>query len=691
MFIFVKKVDMRIFIIFTLLYINQIFAYLNAQVIDPWVIEAENWDKEKYAGVTVANGMIGIVSSQEPFKVKDVVLSGAYDLYGRGRVSNFLRSFNLLNMQVGIDGEQINKGNIQHLKQQLDMKNGRFSVQLDFGDKAFITYSYYALRQLPFCVLMDVSITAKKDITLGASSVMEAPDALKEVQNYYNEIDRPHVVISLLTSLAKSPTGKLEMAASTSFLFSEHHGNEPRVIHEMWDNNMHLMKFSKKLKAGETYSFAITGSSITSAHHDDPLNEAERLTIFSKLEGKDRLINNHKAAWQELWKSDIQIVGDEQAQQDVHSMLYHLYSFVREGSNMSISPMGLSGLGYNGHIFWDSELWMYPALLVMQPKMAKSMIQYRFDRLEAARRNAFNHGYKGAMFPWESAGTGVEETPVWALSGPFEHHITGCVGFAAWNYYAMTQDKEWLRNIGWPLLKETADFWASRVERKGPGKYEINNVVAADEWAENVDNNAFTNAVAITNLKAATKAALLLGIVPDADWSLVAQNIPILQMNDEESGKIITQEHATYKGEGIKQADVNLLAFPLKFITDTAQIRRDLYYYSKRVPDQGTPAMTHAIFSLLSSRLGESNRAYQFFKESYEPNLNPPFRVIAETKGGTNPYFGTGAGGVLQAVLMGFGGLDLTDKGINQIKSTLPKHWKKLIITGVLGKTYVVE
>jgi len=691
MFIFVKKVDMRIFIIFTILYINQTFAYLNAQVVDPWVIAAENWDKEKYAGVTVANGMIGIVSSQEPFKVKDVVLSGAYDLYGRGRVSNFLRSFNLLNMQVGIDGEQINKGNIQHLKQTLDMKNGRFSVQLDFGDKAFITYSYYALRQLPFCVLMDVSITAKKDITIGASSVMEAPDALKEVQNYYNEIDRPHVVISLLTSLAKSPTGKLEMAASTSFLFSEHHGNEPRVIHEMWDNNMHLMKFSKKLKAGETYSFAITGSSITSAHHDDPLNEAERLTIFSKLEGKDRLINNHKAAWQELWKSDIQIVGDEQAQQDVHSMLYHLYSFVREGSNMSISPMGLSGLGYNGHIFWDSELWMYPALLVMQPKMAKSMIQYRFDRLEAARRNAFNHGYKGAMFPWESAGTGVEETPVWALSGPFEHHITGCVGFAAWNYFAVTQDKDWLRNTGWPLLKETADFWASRVERKGPGKYEINNVVAADEWAENVDNNAFTNAVAITNLKAATKAAVLLGFTPDPDWLLVAQNIPILKMKEESSGQIITQEHASYKGEGIKQADVNLLAFPLKFITDTAQIRRDLIYYSSRVPDQGTPAMTHAIFSLLSSRLGDSQKAYQFFKESYEPNLNPPFRVIAETKGGTNPYFGTGAGGILQAVLMGFGGLDITDKGINQVKSTLPKHWQKLIITGVLGKTYVVE
>jgi hypothetical protein len=152
---------------------------------------------------------------------------------------------------------------------------------------------------------MDISISVKKDITLGASSVMEAPDALKEVQNYYNEIDRPHVVISLLTSTAKSPTGKLLMCASNTFLFSEAHGQEPRVIHEMWDNNMHLMKFSKKLKAGETYRFSIAGSSITSAHHIDPLNEAERLTIFAKLEGRERLIQFHTQAWRELWESDI--------------------------------------------------------------------------------------------------------------------------------------------------------------------------------------------------------------------------------------------------------------------------------------------------------------------------------------------------------------------------------------------------
>jgi trehalose/maltose hydrolase-like predicted phosphorylase len=655
---------------------------------DPWKVKADLVDSRSYYGITVANGMIGVVSSPEPFKVKDVVLSGAYDLYGRGRVSNFLRSFNLLNMQIDINGRRVSASNVSNFTQELNMKEASFTATCTVGSQASISYTYYALRQLPFTVLMDVTITAKEPITLSAASVMEAPDALRDVQNYYNEIDRPHAVIQLLTSTAKSPTGKLQLCASNSFLFPEPHGQEPRVIHEMWDNNMHLMKFSKKLTAGQSYRFSIAGTSITSAHHDDPLNEAERMSLFARLEGRERLVQKHQKAWDDLWKSDVVIEGDNQAQQDVRSMLYHLYSFVREGNDLSVSPMGLSGLGYNGHVFWDTELWMYPALLVMQPALAKSLVEYRFQRLPAARRNAFSHGYRGAMFPWESAGTGVEETPVWALSGPFEHHITACVGLAAWNYYCVTQDKDWLREKGWPLLKETADFWASRVERNGPGKYDINNVVAADEWAENVDNNAFTNAAAKAVLQHATRAAGILGLPADPDWMLVASNIPILTM---ENG--VTKEHAAYAGEGIKQADVNLLAYPLREVTTPEQIKRDLQYYETRVPQEGTPAMTHAIFSLLYARLGDAENAYRLFKESYQPNLLPPFRVIAETKGGTNPYFATGAGGVLQSVLMGFGGLDLSETGIRQLKPILPPTWSSMKISGVgmEKKTFTIK
>jgi protein-glucosylgalactosylhydroxylysine glucosidase len=667
-------------LVLPVLFICTLFQKTSAQtstVIDPWVITASSPDPSNYYGVTVANGMIGIVSSPLPFQVKDVVLAGAYDLYGRGRVSNFLKSFNLLNMRFSVDGTDISSKNISSMKQTLNMQRASFTTSFNYQDKAIISYTYYALRQLPFTVLMDITVQAKKDIEIEAASVMEAPDALRDVQNYYNEIDRPHVVISLLTSTAKSPTGKLLMVASNTFLFGEPHGQEPRLIHEMWDNNMHLLKFKRKIKAGETYRFSIAGSSITSAHDEDPLNEAERLTIFAKLQGADRLISFHEKAWTDIWKSDIQISGDEQSQQDVHSMLYHLYSFTREGTSLSLSPMGISGLGYNGHVFWDADLWMFPALLVLHPEMAKSMIEYRYERLDAAKKNAFSHGYKGAMYPWESAASGVEETPVWALSGPFEHHITACVGLAAWNYYCVTQDKEWLRVKGWPIISATADFWASRVERNGPGHYDINNVVAADEWAENVDNNAFTNGAAKVLLQHATEAAGILGIKADPDWMKVSDNIPILQMNG------VTMEHAQYKGEGIKQADVNLLAYPLKLITDPAQIKKDLVFYQSRVPNQGTPAMTQAVFALLYSRLGQGDTAFHFLKDAYIPNLNPPFRVIAETKGGTNPYFATGAGGILQAMIMGFGGLDISSTGIVQVPSSLPAGWKKLNITGV--------
>ena len=203
---------------------------------------------------------------------------------------------------------------------------------------------------------------------------------------------------------------------------------------------MHLMKFKIKLKAGETYRFALVGSTMSSVHNNDPQNEVERLTIFAKLEGIERLESAHEKAWGNLWKSDIEINGDLTSQRAVRSAMYHLYSFARKGTAYSLSPMGLSGLGYNGHVFWDTELWMFPPLLVLQPEIAKSLLEYRFVRLEAAKQNAFAHGYDGVMFPWESAEDGSEDTPVWALTGPFQQHITATVGWAFWKYFEVTQD-----------------------------------------------------------------------------------------------------------------------------------------------------------------------------------------------------------------------------------------------------------
>ncbi|MEL7148008.1 MAG: glycoside hydrolase family 65 protein, partial [Bacteroidota bacterium] len=471
------------------------------------------------------------------------------------------------------------------------------------------------------------------------------------------------------------------------YIIPGEHNFAQELIHEDWDYNMHLTKFSRQLKKGETLNFQVVGSTIASAHVPDAFNEAERLTIYAMLEGKDRLLNRHLHEWEKLWTSDIQVDGPAEVQRDIRSALYHLYSFAREGTAYSLSPMGLSGLGYNGHVFWDTELWMYPPLLMLQPEIAKSLLEYRWKMLPEAKKNAFSHGYKGAMFPWESADTGQEATPVWALTGPFQHHITGCVGWSFWKYYEVTKDKEWLKERGYPMLKEVADFWTSRVERNGPGKYEIKNVIGANEWEENIDNNAFTNGMAITVLRYATQAANELRIRPNPDWAHVADNIPILKFSDG-----TTRENATYDGVMIKQADVNLLAFPLDVIRDEQQIMKDLRYYEKRMAPDG-PAMGNSVLTALYARSGNLKKAGEWFTKSYAPNKVPPFGVISETAGGTNPYFATGAGGMLQAILSGFGGLEITKDGIIQMKTGLPPGWKSLTISGVgvENKTYTIK
>src|SRR6266487_3369401 len=120
-----------------------LFTNVFSQSADIWKIKADKIDPSNYCGVTVANGMIGIVSSPEPFRVKDVVLAGAYDLYGRGRASNFLRSFNLLNMYLEVDGKRIDGKNASNMQQELDMKKASFTTTFDYIDKAFVTYTYY--------------------------------------------------------------------------------------------------------------------------------------------------------------------------------------------------------------------------------------------------------------------------------------------------------------------------------------------------------------------------------------------------------------------------------------------------------------------------------------------------------------------------------------------------------------------
>jgi len=635
-----------------------------------------------YAPASMANGCIGILPQKEPFAVEHVMLNHVFDAASPHVVSRVMRGINPFCLSMKIDNIKVDTSNISDWQQTIDMRRAVHQTSFHTLEKADVSYELCALRNLPYAGLIRVTVQACKDMLLEVRSGMGIPDDYSQSLIRYREMEADGNRMYMLESDATSRFGYRRVASTSSFLFN---GEQIKPI---YDEATRELFFSIQLKKGETFCFSLVGSVCSSRDFFDPYNEAERQVIYAVHEGEEALMQAHYRLWDELWQGDIRIEGDDDAQRIVRFALFNLYSSCRGGSRLSIPPMGLSLQGYNGHIFWDTELWMYPPMLLLNQDIARSMLDYRFDRLPAARKKALAYGYRGAMFPWESDDSGEEATPTHALTGPFEHHITADIGIACWNYYCITRDMRWLQREGYPLLKEIADFWASRVTRNQDGSYSIHNVTGADEYANGVTDNAFTNGAASLALKYACQAAEICGEKVPEIWREIGENIRILQF---ENG--VTREHSTYKGEMIKQADANLLAYPLGVITDEYRQRQDLEYYAERIDQKDGPAMSYSVYCVQYARMGEADKAYEMFRRCYEPNLKKPFGVISETPTSNNPYFMTGAGGLLQAVLNGFCGLQITDEGIVQLPSALPSHWKRVTVTGVGSdkKTYVRE
>ena len=666
-----------------------ISSLINAQN-DAWHITRTN--KDEYTGVSMSNGRIGMLTSPEPFKIKHTVLNNVYDVDPVLKVSQIVHGMDFGNLDVYIDGELITAQNISNWSQTIDMKDAAFTTRFDYMRKARISCTVYTLRNLQYTGYIDVEITALEEIDIKVVGKILTPERYINPQNNYEVLRDVETTMPILQTVATTPFGKHVVATSGTFIWhdinSSREHQRPELTHAINSRYENTLSFGKRIKKAENLEFAWTGAECTTADFSDPKSESERMVIFNLLNSRDVLLSGHKQLWDELWEGDIIIEGDLESQQDVRLALYHLYAFGRADSNLSIAPMGLSlQTPYNGHIFWDTELWMFPPLLLLNQDIARSLVNYRSDRLEPAKRRAINYGYDGAMFPWESDDTGEEATPPFALTGPFEHHITADIGIAFWNYYRVTKDKKWLHEKGYPVMKEVANFWVSRVTKNDDGTYSINNVVGANEFAPNVDDNAFTNGSAKTALYYAELAAKVTDNIPNPRWNEVAQNIKILKLQDG-----VTKEHSKYDGETIKQADVNLLSFPLDIINDRESILKDLQYYEPKLSKDG-PAMGKSVFAVLYARLGDSDNAFRLFKESYVPNQQEPFGALSETATANHSYFATGAGGMLQSVLFGFAGLHITDDGIIQKNPILPKKWKSLTIKGVGldKKTYYVN
>ena len=403
--------------------------------------------------------------------------------------------------------------------------------------------------------------------------------------------------------------------------------------------------------------------------------------------GFDALLTAHVSAWEARWNTaGIEIVGDAEAQQLVNKLQFDLLQSVAVGGDDSVAPEALSGNFYKGHIFWDADVWMFPALLAQHVGEAKNLLDYRYKTIDAARTRARAEGFAGLDFAWESAAIGSETAPGGFATG---RHITGGVGLAAWQYYLATGDTAWLRERGFPLLSGVADHFASRAKKNAAtGKYEIKGVYGPDENKGKVDNNTYTNALAKYCLENAATAAKVVGKPADTRWADVAKNIAL--PFDTEKGAYLARDADDLRPT--KQADGELVIYPARLSMDKATAEKTFALHVTR-PIKSGPAMTASMHALIAARLGKATDAETYFRESYRPFVRGAFLLFSEKRSLDRCVFTTGAGGVLQSVIYGFGGVDFDRwDAVPKAPVALPASWKSLTLRGVSykGKRYTV-
>ncbi|KAJ3595880.1 hypothetical protein NHX12_002292 [Muraenolepis orangiensis] len=401
------------------------------------------------------------------------------------------------------------------------------------------------------------------------------------------------------------------------------------------------------------------------------------------------LQESHQQAWKELWlESTVEPLGSETLSKAVIGCMFYLLSAFPPLRDLSggfggVSPGGLSnggdGQDYWGHVFWDQDIWMYPAIALFYPRLARSVLEYRVRTIDGAKDNAQKQGYKGIKFPWESAVSGREVCPE-DIYGEQEIHINGDVSLAFQHYLYLTRDLSmFTEGQGSEVIWGVADYWVSRVTwNEKDQSYHLLGVMPPDEYYYNINNSVYTNTVAKFSLEFAVELANLLQYPAPKEWQEVADRMRIpfdekFQYHPEFDGYI--------KGHPVKQADTVMLGYPLG-LPMTPEVRRNDLEAYEQVTDRDGPAMTWGIFAVGWLELGEAEKAQKLLEKCFD-NIQGPFQVWSESSDGSGAVnFLTGMGGFLQAVLFGYTGFRIQQERL-AFKPLLPNDMPELCIRGV--------
>ena len=488
------------------------------------------------------------------------------------------------------------------------------------------------------------------------------------------------------------------------------HALEPasRDASTVYDSASHSAAFHAvvTLKRGQTLRMQKYCVFSDARRHDDTLSAA-RQAMAEAYGQAEALYRAQQETLASFWDSaDTTILGDNDANLSMQFNLYQLFQSAGRDGLCSIAAKGLSGEGYEGHYFWDTEMYMMPFFTLTMPQLARKLLGYRYRTLDAARENARLLGHqKGALYPWRTIAG--RECSGYFLAGTAQYHIVGDIAYAVGMYYSATGDRDYLTREGAELLLETARLWMD-VGHVAEGTFRINCVTGPDEYTCLVNNNYYTNACAKNNLELAVRAAKLLeawgvydgwaarlgvtrqeldafahaadimylpydealGINPQDD-SFLQKPVWDIAATPRENFPLLLHYHPLqlYRYQVCKQADTVLAHVLFESLADAGVRERSFRYYEKITTHDSS--LSNCIFCIEACRLGLRREARAYFGDSVKTDL---LNTHGNSKDGIHT---ANMGGCYMAVVNGFAGLRLCADGV-RVDPFLPEGWTGL-------------
>lgn len=615
----------------------------------------------------VGNGLVGLRVTRMPLRDGVAIVSGFAGVHPTDHVEAFARAPYPLSGDVLLGDVALSEQpeRVTLTEQRYDFACGELTTKFVFDAGAFraeLAVVTFCNRTQPTIAAQEVSIQVDRacDVTLCA-----AVDPVG-VPGRWDARDREptKTVDGSMRWESHGGLSRCGMAYSTELLGATDARRQTRG----GEGQRLATNYSFRARSGRTYRLRQLTSLVPDALHQAPDRQAIRLVHLAAEIGFEELRAANRRAWESLWEARVRLVGAPRRWQALaDAAFFYLHSSAHASSPSSTSMFGLSYWPdyhyYRGHVMWDIEAFALPPLLLTDPDAARSLLDFRADRLPAACANADLAGYLGAQFPWESdMRFGEEAAPGEGAASGREHHVSLDVAHAFAQFVHATGDLEYARTRAWPVVKGVATWIESRVVETRRG-YEIQRVTGVAEKEKPENNSAFVNLGAITVLREALALAELVDGTPRTHWDEIARKLVVPL--DRKSGIIRNYDghRATdEKGETPEAAAALLLfAYPTTARVEQATYRRALELSSGYV---GSP-MLSALLGVFAARVGERDRALELFERGYAEFALEPFSATDEYNPNVFPDqeragpFAANLGGFLSALLYGLTGITL--------------------------------